>query len=391
MFAPNLKFLFVKFLRIFSFVLKLFLKPLSFITLYFRDFKTNFVYRFFWGRGNLYRQVLHLTFAVLTLFLVATGISIEIGRRSSIQGFTLENETIIGNIDLLQQGSGIQTVLVSEGNVGFKIFTHTIGSDDTLETLVQEYGVNARTIKDANRGVIDYWTDKLRVGETICIPEVNGVLYEVAEGDTVVKILEKVEGGDLFETLELNAINNPDQVLSKGQKILIPNAKLPEPPKPIPRPGTIIAEAPFSSQYLPTEVEVQQLNGMSFVDPLSHPFCEGYVWERGFTSWHTAVDLSKRSGCPIRSIADGVVLFAGWTNGPKGYYIKIDHGSGIVSEYFHGDGNIWVRPGDRVYSGQEIMNMGCTGWCTGTHLHLELVINGKEIDPAPFVPYRRPY
>jgi murein DD-endopeptidase MepM/ murein hydrolase activator NlpD len=353
--------------------------------------KTNFVYNLFWGRGNLYRQILHMTFATLTAFLVITGISFEIGKRSNIQGFAIENESVIGNIDLLQQGSGIQTVLRLEGSVGFRIFTHVIKEGDTIESLVQEYGVNSRTIKDSNRGAIDYWTNQLRLGKTLFIPEANGVLYEVGEGDTLNKILAKVENGTLFESMEVNAINDPDAVLKKGDRILMPNATLPEPPKPIPKPGRVIANAPFSSESIQFNVAVKALNGINFVDPLSHPWCSGYVWQRGFTEWHTGVDLSKSGGCPIRAIADGVVLFAGWSNGPKGYYIKIDHGSGVVSEYFHGDGNIWVRPGDKVYEGQEIMYMGCTGRCTGTHLHLELVLNGQEINPSLYVPYYRPF
>lgn len=352
--------------------------------------KNNFVYRLFWGRGNLHRQILHATFILLTVLLIVTGISVEVGRQQRIQSFTAEDETVIGSIDLLQQGGSIQTVLASQTAASFRIFTHDVQEGDTIESLVTEYGINARTIKDSNRDNIDYWSEDITGGSILYIPEVPGVLYNTKQGDTIEWIMTQVENGDIFETLELNAFD-PDEILTDNQRILIPNATLAEPPKPIPDPAVVIANAPSSNQSLVTNIDVSVLNGLSFVDPLSHPNCAGYGWSRGFFPGHPGVDLTRANGCPIRSIASGVVNYAGWGFGGQGHYVAIDHGNGILSQYFHGDGNIWVQTGQTVEAGQEIMNMGCTGWCTGTHVHLEVRVNGAAVDPAPYVPYARPY
>lgn len=370
---------------------KLFIGLFNFFFSASQNTKKTFVYRSFWGRGNLHRQVLHVTFLVLTALIIGTGLSVQISESNAVQGFLSNENDVIGNIDLLEQGGSIQTVLASNTGASFQIFTHVVDEDDSLDTLVDEYGVTKRTIKDANRDTIDYYEETLEVGSTLYIPEVNGVLYRSKDGDTVRWILSQVEGGDLYDVIELNSVDDADASLEDDYRLLIPNAKLTEPPKPIPDPQIIIASAPNSNVVLNAGVDVSVLNGISFNDPLSHPSCAGYGWSRGYTSWHRAVDLTRSGGCPIRTVAPGVVSYAGWGNGGQGYYVVVDHGGGVISQYFHGDGNIWVRAGDSVGANQELMNMGCTGWCTGTHLHLEIRVNGVAVDPAPYVPYARPY
>lgn len=352
--------------------------------------KNTFVYRSFWGRGSLHRQILHISFIGLTILILGTGLSVQISRANSVQGFISNEENVIGNIDLLEQGGSIQTVLALNTGASFRIFSHVVKDGDTLDTLVAEYGVTKRTIKDSNRDQIDYYDEKLKIGSTLYIPEVNGVLYKTKQGDTINWIMSQVNGGDLYEVLELNSVNDPHEILAQDYRLLVPNSVMPEPPKPIPDPAVIIAYAPNSSIVNQQPVDVSVLNGIAFSDPLSHPSCSGYGWSRGFTAWHNGVDLARAGGCPERAIAAGTVIYAGWGNGGQGYYVAIDHGSGVMSQYFHGDGNIWVRTGDYVSANQEIMNMGCTGWCTGTHLHLELRVNGVAIDPAPYIPYARP-
>lgn len=98
---------------------------------------------------------------------------------------------------------------------------------------------------------------------------------------------------------------------------------------------------------------------------------------------HSGLDI----GAPMRSnvIAanDGVVIKATYMSS-YGNMVMIDHGGGVVTLYGHGD-EILVQLGDTVKRGDIIMKSGTTGWSTGPHLHFEIRINGKTIDPLPYI------
>lgn len=96
---------------------------------------------------------------------------------------------------------------------------------------------------------------------------------------------------------------------------------------------------------------------------------------------HTGVDIAG-AGCNGRNVvaaADGKVITAGWLSG-YGYTVMIDHGGGVVTLYGHSQ-RLLVNVGDRVKAGQAIMLVGTTGNSTGPHLHFEVRIDGKYVDP----------
>lgn len=273
-------------------------------------------------------------------------------------------------------------MLVANPNIAFKVSEYTVQDGDNLEGVAQKFGVTKDTVKWANTAKIDYYSEKLKVGDILQIPEITGVLYEVKEGDTLDKVLEKT-AGERFVVIEINQLQAPDFALEKGRRILIPNGKLQPPPAPTP----VYAYIPRSPGTSTVSGPTGELSGVIFGNPLINPSCIGYGFSRGFAPWHNGVDLSKGGGCSISAAADGEVVFAGWSTYGEGYNVRIYHGNGVYSYYYHGDGNIWVKPGDRVTRGQAIMYMGCTGYCTGTHLHFGLKLNNAFIDPAPYVPY----
>ncbi|MGH9226332.1 MAG: murein hydrolase activator EnvC family protein [Acidimicrobiales bacterium] len=98
---------------------------------------------------------------------------------------------------------------------------------------------------------------------------------------------------------------------------------------------------------------------------------------------HTGADLSATSGTPIRSAGDGVVVSGGWLGG-YGNATVIDHGGGLATLYGH-QSALLVRAGQEVERGQTIGRVGCTGTCTGPHLHYEVRINGNPVDPSPYL------
>ena len=104
----------------------------------------------------------------------------------------------------------------------------------------------------------------------------------------------------------------------------------------------------------------------------------------GRAAMHAGIDLAGAMGTPIYATADGVISDAGWNSGGYGNLVKIDHGRGIETRYGHLSG-ILVKAGDRVQRGQQIGRMGSTGRSTGSHLHYEVRIEGRAVNPIPFM------
>ena len=98
---------------------------------------------------------------------------------------------------------------------------------------------------------------------------------------------------------------------------------------------------------------------------------------------HTGVDIAAGSGDAIHAADDGVVVSAGWLGG-YGNATIIDHGGGVATLYGH-QSRIDVSAGERVDRGQVIGRVGCTGTCTGPHLHFEVRIDGDPVNPVPYI------
>ncbi len=98
---------------------------------------------------------------------------------------------------------------------------------------------------------------------------------------------------------------------------------------------------------------------------------------------HEGIDVSAPMGAPIQSPAGGTIVSAGWESG-YGNVIEIDHGFGIVTKFAHCS-KLLFRAGQHVSRGQVIAEVGSTGLATGPHLHYEVHVNGKPVDPLRYV------
>jgi Peptidase family M23 len=94
---------------------------------------------------------------------------------------------------------------------------------------------------------------------------------------------------------------------------------------------------------------------------------------------HEGVDFNGSGNPPTYPIATGNVVFARW-NGAYGNMVKVDHGNGTRSEYGHLD-SISVKEGQQVYSDTILGKVGNTGNSFGAHLHLNTIVNGKQVNP----------
>ena len=103
----------------------------------------------------------------------------------------------------------------------------------------------------------------------------------------------------------------------------------------------------------------------------------------GRSHFHAGVDFNGPRGSDILSVADGVVVFSG-RNAGYGNMVDIDHGNGYVTRYAHNQENL-VALGERVRAGDVIAKMGSTGRSTGSHVHIEVLHNGRPVNPHPFL------
>jgi len=101
------------------------------------------------------------------------------------------------------------------------------------------------------------------------------------------------------------------------------------------------------------------------------------------SEFHEGVDLAAPRGTPVRVVADGVVVFAGYKPG-LGRTVVVDHGNGVETVYGH-HSRLLVSAGQRVSAGEVIAAVGDSGRSTGDHLHFELRFNGKAVDPWPYL------
>jgi murein DD-endopeptidase MepM/ murein hydrolase activator NlpD len=106
----------------------------------------------------------------------------------------------------------------------------------------------------------------------------------------------------------------------------------------------------------------------------------GFGWRWG--RMHEGIDIAAPSGTPIRAVAAGTVIYAGWMGG-YGNIVIVDHGNGLATAYAH-QSAIYIGGGG-VSQGTVIGAVGSTGNSTGPHLHFEVRVNGSPVDPMGYL------
>lgn len=143
----------------------------------------------------------------------------------------------------------------------------------------------------------------------------------------------------------------------------------------------------INASLAPIQKQLAYLMAKPSIVPVTASITAGFGYRKNpFTSrgseFHSGIDFAASYGQNVSATGDGIVIFAGWNSG-YGKMVIISHGYGISTIYAH-NSKLLVKQGDKVKKGQAISRVGNTGRSTGTHLHYEVRLNGKSVNPSKY-------
>lgn len=327
----------------------------------FEKIKKFFVFLLIIKRGKYSQSFLNTSFFILVFASFVSGSVILENHPFIARYFTQEN--IITNpqvfaVDFYEMP--IATTFSQKPRD--KIVDYQVKEGDTLESIANKFDISIDTIKWAN----NLKSDLIKPGQILKIPPVTGVVHKVAAGETIYSIAKK------YKTDPQKIVNFPFNdfadletfTLRVGQILYVPD-------------GVIEEAKPIKPQFI-AQVQAGSQGSSNFIWPASGVISQGYVW------YHQAIDIANPAPVPILASDGGKVVYAGCVGWGYGCHIVIDHQNGYQTLYAHLS-SINVSVGEKINQGQIIGNMGCTGRCTGTHLHFEIRSNGILLNPLSFL------
>ncbi|MEW6610199.1 MAG: M23 family metallopeptidase [Patescibacteria group bacterium] len=246
------------------------------------------------------------------------------------------------------------------------IITYTVQLNDTISGIAYRFALSSRTILWANSLSS---TSVIRPGETLRIPQVDGVIHAIKRGDTLKAIATKYRSS-VEKIIALNNLS-PDAKLEPGALLTVPDGRPPSVSMPV--------QTRIASRPAPRSAGGARVSGGGLLWPtIGRTITQYFSWR------HSGIDIDGTLSSPIYAAESGTVEIAqgGW-NGGYGNVIVISHGKSTKTRYGHLS-RIYVRPGEQVQRGQIIGMMGSTGRSTGSHLHFEILINGIRKNPLSY-------
>ena len=275
--------------------------------------------------------------------------------------------------------SSPSTVAEAAGSVIEPFTLYSVQPGDTASAIAAAAGIDLQYLLWANADLRD--GDLVSPGQLLVIPAGNGILYDVRFGDTLSAIAARY-GVDVEEIVGWagNGIESLDQVV-EDVLLFIPNGTAPisilPPEQPPALEGPVAVIAP---PVVPDPGPVSSI-GLSWpaIGPISSCYC-------AYHPLGIDIDLYNNVGSPIGAATEGTVTFAGGDPCCSyGLYVVIVSPTGIETLYAHFS-SISVSQGEYVSPGQTLGYSGCTGYCTGTHLHFEVIDNGVRVNPLAYLP-----
>ena len=266
------------------------------------------------------------------------------------------------------------------------LFTiYPVQPGDTVGSIAAQYGLQPDSIVWNNVEISD--EDFLAEGQLLRIPATDGVIHEVRLGDTLGDVAARYGVGlNAITTFTSNGIAAPDDVQER-QLVFVPGGTIAPPPPPEPvaaepaaPSGGDAAAAPVAPGAAPA---VDFTPSAGLIWPTSGPISSymGPGHPLGID-----VDLYNNPSAPILAATSGVVTFAGGDPCCSyGLYVVVVSPGGVETLYAHLS-SINVVQGQQVSQGDVLGYAGCTGYCTGNHLHFEVIDNGVRVDPLGYLP-----
>ena len=251
---------------------------------------------------------------------------------------------------------------------------HKVAGGDTLFALARRYNTTIEAIAAANALPSAH---VLRIGQELIMPvgatataaapaarrPAATVTYEVQNGDTLFALALRYNT-TVDAIVAVNGLPSAHR-LRLGQRLVVPVGRRTAP-------RALTAQA--VSRPTPTVRAT-----LSW--PARGVITSRYGWR--YRRHHDGIDLASPRGTPIYAARAGRVAFAGWYYG-YGRAVIVDHGGGLTTLYGHAS-KLLARTGQVVEQGQLIALVGCTGRCTGSHLHFEVRINRRAVNPLPYL------
>lgn len=244
---------------------------------------------------------------------------------------------------------------------------HAVAAGETLWSIARSYGLQPETIVWANPE-IERWPDLLQVGQVLLIPPVDGVVYTVQTGDSLESLAERYETtASRIVSFAPNRLESSEE-LAAGSQIMLPGGR---------------KEIDYGLPYTLTATMGRPLGAPIGTGRFSWP-ATGILSQR-FWEGHSGIDISNKTGTPVRAADAGFVVLAGRDTLGYGNQLVIDHGNGYLTRYAHLN-SLLVRAGDSVLKTEQIGTMGATGRVTGPQLHFEIWEDGVPRDPLGYLP-----
>lgn len=287
----------------------------------------------------------------------------------------------------ISRQSEVHTVIPTRPRLG--ILKYQVQQGDTLFGIAERFGLKPESILWGNWYELGGDPHLLVPGQELTILPVDGVLHRWSEGEGLngVATFYGVTAEDIIDWPgnQLDPAIDPTQPgLAEGTELIVPGG---------------IREAPSWQQIRITRanpavasilgpgacgsVSSGAIGDGSFGWPTPGQTVSGYGYIPGV---HEAIDIGGGTGNAIYASDDGVVVYAGWNDWGYGYTVVLDHGNGWQTLYAHLS-QINVGCGQTAFQGNVIAGMGCTGNCSGTHLHFEMRSDAfGRVNPLNFLP-----
>ncbi|MDR2966109.1 MAG: M23 family metallopeptidase [Treponema sp.] len=263
---------------------------------------------------------------------------------------------VVENTTENRAGNSVETPPEDPKNdlITFEWQQYRVRKGDAVSSIAQRFGVSVGAVIASN-DIRNART--LREGQTLRIPNIDGIPHQVKSGDSLSKIAASYNV-PLEVILDVNDIKSDN--IRQGETLFIPGARM-------------------------NDIDLRMSLGELFMYPVASKYVTSRYGMRkdpksGVLAFHTGIDLRADTGTTVMAALDGTISVIG-ENWLYGKHIIITHDNGYKTLYAHLN-SYSVRQGDRVARGRKIGESGNTGYSTGPHLHFSIYDkNNRLVNP----------